>query len=289
LIGLNGTIGEELSNFTNLQKLVFNSQGASPPQIQLKLLPSFFDNKNLVEIELHSITLRSPLPAMGSATALQTLSIQHCHAYGSLPDPLPPSIQDVYLTSNDLNGWKSLPSYYAHIHSIGTIPESYSTLLELKNLYLLYNDLDGPLPTTFAPNLTTVYLTNNALTGPFPSYSNSSVSVLSIADNPLNCPLPEQLPPELTILYASDAGLSGELPENLPMQLRNVYLYNNNISGGIPESYGTHPALKRLFMENNELSGEIPSSLFDSLIVLDFGENGLTCPSVGSPTSGSLW
>ncbi len=160
---------------------------------------------------------------------------------------------------------------------------------EIKDLYLRYNQLSGPIPNfDKLPNLTRLYIDVNQLSGPIPNFDKlPNLAYLSLNLNQLSGPIPnfDKLPnlaqlhlynnqlsgpipnfdklPNLNILYLNRNQLSGPIPnfDKLP-NFANLYLDNNQLSGPIP-NFDKLPILYHLFLNNNQLSGPIPN--FDKL------------------------
>jgi hypothetical protein len=118
---------------------------------------------NVTELHLNNLGLNGQLGyGLSSFQSLIYFDVSNNNIGGSLPNQLPPSIQNLILSGNHLTG--SLPSSLQQLtglivldlshNGIGNgIPDIFSQLLLLTNLDLSYNSLTGPLPASLG-NLT---------------------------------------------------------------------------------------------------------------------------------------
>lgn len=130
-------------------------------------------------------------------------------------------------------------------------------------LWLLQNDMNGPLPTELGSltNLTQLIVTDaKGVTGPIPT----SLARLS----------------ELDELNLSGLGLTGTIPPELAQldKLTGLFLSDLQLSGSIPPEFGDFAALAELEIAGTSIAGSIPPELgqLDSLWNLDFQKNDLT-------------
>ena len=144
----------------------------------------------------------------------------------------------------------------------GKIPESLTTLDELRYLYLGGNRFTGSIPTSIGnlTNLRQLMLSGSELKGEIPA----TIGNLQL----------------LELLAISDCKISGNIPSELGTltQLQVIALNSNQLSGPIPSSLGNLSKLTSLGLNENQLSGEIPSELGNatSLISITLGANQLS-------------
>ncbi|ERN03417.1 protein STRUBBELIG-RECEPTOR FAMILY 3 isoform X1 [Amborella trichopoda] len=157
---------------------------------------------NITAIVLNAANLGGQLgAALGNFTSLITINLSNNHIGATIPDSLPPHLQQLFLSDNQF---------------IGTIPSSLSELSLLLDMSLNDNLLTGPIPDAFQAlsSIINLDLSNNNITGQLPA----SMQDLS----------------SLTTLHLQNNQLSGILDvlENLP--LKNLHIENNLFSGPIP-------------------------------------------------------
>ncbi|CAI5488179.1 unnamed protein product, partial [Closterium sp. Naga37s-1] len=201
----------------------------------------------------------------------------------------------------------------------GTIPMTFSVLVNLDTLWLNNNQLSGTIPPLLVimTQLRVLNLGRNLLTGEIAS------SVLQAADRMITRsatrvskaaavahPSVDDAPPKLESLCLSDNFLAGSIPPSLmnfnrlndiqlqnnqlsgtipnvdPLNsLTNLRLADNNFTGTIPESIGGLLLLEHLDLSGNSLSGEIPEDFTGlvKLTVLNLRDNQLTGPLPNPP------
>ena len=135
-------------------------------------------------------------------------------------------------------------------------------LLDLSN-----NMIEGPIPQTLPPNLTTLLLNGNVLTGEIPS----SIGLSTKLEN----------------MDLSMNELSGEIPLALfrLTTLRSLFLSRNSLVGTLPPYFLNLQFLQELSLRNTNLIGTIPFELPPKLEPLDLSENEMTGEIPTLPTS----
>lgn len=175
---------------------------------------------------------------------------------------IPPSI-------GDLTFLQSL-TIALHVELTGSIPISFTKLVNLKYLDLHINNLTGPIPDFLGrmKALTYIDFTNNAFSGPIPSSLAQlpNLQNLILQNNQLTGPIPGFLTrmsslTEITIGGNNFKGTISPAFSNLP-NLAVLDLAQSGLTGSIPDSFGSfkNPNLK-LRLSANRLSGPIPRSL----------------------------
>ncbi|KAJ8761617.1 hypothetical protein K2173_004393 [Erythroxylum novogranatense] len=168
---------------------------------------------NITNLNLNGLnlggTVAESLPLFNS---ILQIDLSNNHISGSIPVNLPPTLQNLSLGSNELNG---------------RIPDSLSSLSQLSYLSVSNNLLSGLIPDAFQQltTLTTLDLSGNSLNGGLPlSMGNlSSLNSLQLQNN--------QLTGTLHVL------------QDLPLQDLNVQ--NNLFSGPIPAKLLTIPNFRK--------------------------------------------
>lgn len=145
---------------------------------------------------------------------------------------------------------------------VGTVPDSFASLRELRKLFLNENQLTGQVPAWLGTvgslsMLTSLDLSRNNLTGHIPASLGSL--------------------PSLLLLALNENRLEGGIPASLGncSSLIAIHLSDNDLDGGIPESLARLPNLEEFDISFNHLSGTISSSFYNlsNLVFLNLGLN----------------
>ena len=126
----------------------------------------------------------------------------------------------------------------------GTIPHEIGSLVQLKELSLIGDQLKGTIPPQLASlaQLTSLQISSNILEGSIPSELGKldQLSYLSLSNK-----------------------LTGEIPSELGnlIQLQHLILEDNHLEGNIPSELGTLTQLTNVKLRGNQLTGTIPSEL----------------------------
>lgn len=156
----------------------------------------------------------------------------------------------------------------------------------VNKLYLPYNNLSGPILSSFA-NLTGanyINFSNNQLNGTIPSFLSSltSLNQLILSFNQYTGGIPSVIGNMSTLqgLTLDHNPLAGSIPPSLGnlSQLGTLVLQNDQLSGNIPPELGNLTSLTVLALDSNQLTDTIPSSLgkMKSIGALSLSYNQLT-------------
>jgi len=141
---------------------------------------------------------------------------------------------------------------------VGGLPPGWDQLAELQTLDLSFNQLNGALPDSLGPALTSLDLSYNQLTGPLPATWNQATGLTFCA------------------LYQNQ--LSGPLPGAwfALRNLRTLSLQSNRLTGPLPATWDQFPALIDLNLAFNRLSGPLPNWTQSQLQACYLGSNRFT-------------
>jgi hypothetical protein len=147
----------------------------------------------------------------------------------------------------------------------GSLPESFSGLLQLEELFMNENELTGSVPRLFSPSLEEMTLSYNFLTG---AISDSdflkNMRLLLLAFNMLSGSIPESIySTKLEYLSLWDNQFNGSLSDKVGrcVELEILDLRNNDLAGTIPSQIGSLSNLEILFLDQNLFTGTIPSEM----------------------------
>ncbi|KAH7675839.1 Non-specific protein-tyrosine kinase protein [Dioscorea alata] len=131
---------------------------------------------NITAIVLNGTNLGGQLgDKLDNFATIITLDFSNNHIGGSIPENLPVTMREFFLSDNQFTG--SIPNSLSELsllakmslrgnHLGGEIPDAFEPLTSLVNLDLSYNNLSGPLPLSMGSlsSLTTLHIQNNRLT-----------------------------------------------------------------------------------------------------------------------------
>lgn len=191
---------------------------------------------------------------------------------------------------NNANWGKGLPCYYnwygvscdsndeitkINLSSnklIGSIPESFGQLSNLRKLYLNTNTVYGSIPRSFAnlTSLTDLNLSSNTLTGSFPEvfFNLTHINTINLSYNSLAGQIPDKFDSftSLTDLDLSYNQFSGSVPATILNNLFNCDIsFNSNKISSIPwDQWTNSKALSNssLSLSTNKLSGSLSYKIY---------------------------
>ncbi|XP_019856969.1 PREDICTED: probable leucine-rich repeat receptor-like protein kinase At1g35710 [Amphimedon queenslandica] len=297
--GLAGQLPPKLSEMKNLQILRLYDNYISG------ILPiSMFTIQSLIVLDLDQNQLSGNLPSVISLPYLTNLSLASNQIDGFMPYSWNcPNLQSVSVSSNNMIG--PLPSSLSKLPKLKyldlsdniftgpfppeisaltsletllfqrnrgssgvapTIPESWHTLVNLKNFQV--DGLSGDLPDIFDSwsKLEVLKVTFGQLTGEIPmSLCNlKSLQTLVISNNMITGTLPSCIcklsSTTMTSIDLSSNHLTGHLPDCFGSlhNLTDLTLASNNFSGNLPASLGACSHLNSLYLAYNRFTGSIP-------------------------------
>lgn len=166
----------------------------------------------------------------------------------------------------------------------GPLPASLGNLTEISDLYLSSNNLSGTIPNSIGNlvALTFFYLNNNKLEGSIPTSIGNATALreLHLEHNKLTQEIPISFKylRELREVVLAYNQLTGSIPDEPGgKQIQQLELNNNQLSGSIPVSLQNIRNLRIVKLNNNQLTGEIPAGLAPVICYLfDLSSNQLT-------------
>ncbi|KAH6829069.1 STRUBBELIG-receptor family 3 [Perilla frutescens var. hirtella] len=170
-------------------------------------------NTNITAIKLSSANLGGELPEdLGMFASIIILNLSDNHIGGTIPTSLPITLQNFFLSDNQFTG---------------DIPDTLSSLGQLKELFLNNNQLTGAIPDAFEllTGLINMDLSGNSLTGGLPPSMGSLSS--------------------LTSLHLENNHLIGVLDVLQDLPLTDLNIENNLFSGPIPNKLLNIPNFRR--------------------------------------------
>ncbi|KAK2971419.1 hypothetical protein RJ640_025369 [Escallonia rubra] len=245
---LSGELPPDLSTLTSLSSLSLQRNhlsGAVPPLSNLNSLEEIFlDNNNFTSI---------PADFLSGLTSLQTFTISE---NPSLP---PWTIPEALANST------TLVTFLAGRSNIeGTMPDIFGAFPNLQNLRLSYNNLTGPLPTSFAKSGIQNLWLNNQMLG--------LSGVLDVIGSMS----------QLTQAWLHVNQFSGPVPDlSQCTALSDLQLRDNQLTGVVPPSLMSLPKLTNVSLQNNKLQGPVPS--FPKGVQVSLGNTNSFCDTSPGP------
>ncbi|XP_017239974.1 receptor-like protein 33 [Daucus carota subsp. sativus] len=292
---ITGPIPYSLANIQSLEYIFLHNNSLTGQ------FPSWFNNfGHLVSLDLSDNLLSGHLPSNLTAlnlTRLLALDLANNLLDGMIPSWLfdLPSLKYLYVDYNgfigQLNEFNSSRSALEHFSCRenmlnGTIPQSFSKLVNLTHLNLADNQFGGEIPqwnglilkgSSFYLNLS-----HNSLIGGIEHLPWDNLFILDLHSNMLNGSMPASISnsSSLCILNLSHNNLRGVLP-SFPRnanQLKYLDLQSNMLNGFLPSFICNSSILHILNLSYNNFSGALPTCLGSvnySLSVLDLRMNSI--------------
>ncbi|KAF9606177.1 hypothetical protein IFM89_023632 [Coptis chinensis] len=284
-------------------------------------------SEGLVNLSASNVNMMGSLPDIfGKFLSLQSVRLSYNNLTGVLPSSFNGTgVQNLWLNNqmSGLSGGLDLLGTMAQLSQVwlqknsftGPIPDL-SKCVNLFDLQLRDNQLTGMVPPSLMSmlQLRNVSLDNNNLQGPYPEFGNGVTVTIGTINNFCN-PKPGPCDPQVTTLLdiAGAMGYPMNLAQSWPgndachgwtfitcdSQGKNVTVINfskQHFVGTISPAYGDLASLRNLLLNDNNLTGSIPDGLIalPQLQVLDVSNNNLTGkipsfpPKVNVKTSGNL-
>ncbi|CAM6012525.1 unnamed protein product [Sphagnum balticum] len=185
----------------------WNNIGADP--CSQNWLGVICSGPNVTNLVLSNLGLNGNLGyGLDTFQSLVVLDLSQNNLAGNLPNPLPPSIQQLNLEGNQFSGnilyspqqlSKLTNLNLSHNQLVDAIPDIFTNLDNLQTLDLSFNSLSGPLPGSLGDlaALTVLNVQNNQLSGSLPiDLSNlANLQTLNVENNQFSGLIPPQLRP----------------------------------------------------------------------------------------------
>lgn len=237
---LTGNIPSTLPS--NLQQLIIDNN-----QLTGTLPASLGSLISLVHIRVSTNNLTGEIPDLSGLVNLKYLEINGNNFNDSTGIDLSANIalEWLYASNNQLKG--TLPVLPPSIQILdlqnnkytGNLPTAYSSLSNLQQLNLSYNQLSGNIPDfTGATSLQSLYLSDNSFTGSIPAslWASTTISNIDLRNNKLSGNI--VITTWGADRYSIDLS-SNQLTGTIPLEFKNVsylYLSSNQFTGFSPNS-----------------------------------------------------
>ncbi|XP_051194754.1 protein STRUBBELIG-RECEPTOR FAMILY 3 isoform X3 [Lolium perenne] len=163
---------------------------------------------NIDAINYVAATMEGQLGSLGNFTSITTINLSNNKISGTIPDDLPVTLRNLFLSDNQLTG--SIPMSLSNLKSLtamslndnhldGQLPDAFGSLAGLINLDISSNNFSGPLPTSLGnlSSLVTLNIENNLFSGPIPP-KLLNIPNLKKDGNPFNTSIAPSASPSLT-------------------------------------------------------------------------------------------
>lgn len=256
----------------------------------------------VTRIQIGGQNLRGSLPAtLSNLSSLQVFEVMKNQLTGPVPN-FAASLLTLRLNNNNFtsipsdffNGMNSLQSVNLDYNPFNSwvIPDGLKSLSNLQTFSATKANISGPLPDFFGPetfpSLTDLRLAFNNLEGPLPSsFSGSSIQTLWLngqqSQSKLNGSIAVlQNMTSLSEVWLHGNQFSGPLPDfSQNIQLQNLSLRDNMLTGPVPDSLVGLQSLKTVNLTNNRLQGRTPKFSLPASAVDMSGLNRFCLPDPG--------
>ncbi|XP_042036473.1 probable LRR receptor-like serine/threonine-protein kinase At3g47570 isoform X2 [Salvia splendens] len=264
---------------------------------------------NIKTLELYGNQLQGPIPPnIWKCTHLEILALSDNNLSGNIPFEIGnmSMLKELYLSGNNFQG--GIPAEIGKLTPLevidlanasltGNIPTSIFNISTLTKLSLGYNNLSGTLSSDMGIsllNLELLYVDYNRLTGPIPSTINNASKLIELyMDNSFfigSIPDLGNLK-HLQELFLNQNHLIGEESSTQELtflssltkcrNLKYLVVSDNSLNGILPASIGNFSSsLQMILLQNSHIVGVIPSEIgnLSSLLSINLGGNQLRGP-----------
>ncbi|XAR62523.1 Non-specific serine/threonine protein kinase [Bertholletia excelsa] len=245
---LAGSLPSDLNQLASLKTLALQQNKLGGP------LPTLANLSNLEDVYLDGNNFTSlPSDFFSGLTNLQTMSLSDNLNLASWSLPA------------DLTQSSSLGTLYAsNANLMGLIPDIFDSFPNLQNLRLSYNNLSGPLPTSFERSMISNLWLNNQLQG-----LSGTIGILSSMD-------------QLLQVWLHANSFTGPIPDlSKCTNLFDLQLRDNQLTGVVPPSLTNLPKLVNVSLQNNKLQGPVPE--FGRQVTVTLGNINSFCKNTTGP------
>ncbi|VAI92634.1 unnamed protein product [Triticum turgidum subsp. durum] len=158
----------------------------------------------ITKIKMNVANLGGQLSSLGNFTSITTIDLSNNNIGGTIPEDLPLTLQNLFLSANQLTG--SIPSSLSKLtglsamslnvnHLDGELPDAFDSLAGLINLDISENNFTGVLPPSMKnlSSLTTLRIQNNQLSGTLDNLQDLPIKDLNVENNLFSGPVPPKL------------------------------------------------------------------------------------------------
>ncbi|GLT85470.1 hypothetical protein SLE2022_036600 [Rubroshorea leprosula] len=235
----------------------------------------------LVYLDVHGNNFSGDIPpSIGGLRALKELRLQYNEFNGTFPKEIG-NLSNLELLWMDNNGFvpMKIPNRFTQLKKlknlwmretnlIGTIPGGFADISSLESLDLSHNNLEGPIPSRLLmlKNLTNLYLYDNELSGEIPRTVEAlNLVEIDLCMNNLTGTIPDEfgMMQKLVFFDLFSNQLTGEIPsgmDQLPV-LKVFKVFSNKLSGVLPAEFGLHSKLEVFEVCDNQFTGQLPENL----------------------------
>ncbi|KAL6874147.1 hypothetical protein ACP4OV_014229 [Aristida adscensionis] len=153
---------------------------------------------------MNAANLGGQLGSLGNFTSITTINLSNNNIGGTIPEDLPVTLQQLFLSANQLTG--SIPSSLSKLKILtamsvngnnlnGELPDAFDSLTGLVNLDISSNNMSGVLPSSMKnlASLTTLHMQDNQLSGTLNVLEDLPLKDLNIENNLFSGPVPANL------------------------------------------------------------------------------------------------
>lgn len=191
--------------------------------------------------------MQGTIPSFANCSDLRAIWLDRNELAGELPGDLPPGLEELNLSLNNL---------------VGTIPATLGNVTSLEIFFCVFNGLDGGIPGEFAAlrELEILAVGGNRLSGGFPEaiMNMSALARLDLNTNRFSGEMPAGIGnslPNLQRFFVGGNFYHGDLPSSLAnaSNLVKFDIASNFFTGVVPASIGNLAHLTWLNLEMNQL------------------------------------